>query len=160
VFSLEIHFKSKSALLLSGLAQLPPFSDRPTPARAAHTCRPAPLPPARHHPHRARVSAPPGPSATVRRARAGPPPHSPPCVTPVPDPPPPFPPPRCMSRFSTKGTKTLFSSFRSHVTPTAPRAPPSSGDHLGPFPATGVSPPLFCSILPRRRRRLPLSVSR
>jgi hypothetical protein len=45
VFSLEIHFKSKSALLRSGTAQLPPFPGRPTPAHVnhAHAHRPAPL---------------------------------------------------------------------------------------------------------------------
>jgi hypothetical protein len=75
MFSLEIHFKTKSALLLSGPAQLPPFLGRPTPARAAHTRCPAPLspvPPARHRPRRTRVSTPPGPSLAVCRARAGP----------------------------------------------------------------------------------------
>jgi hypothetical protein len=60
------------------------------------------------------------------------------CAAPVPDPSPlsstccdyagpPFAPPWRVSRFSTKGTKALFSSLRSRATSTAPRAPPFLG---------------------------------
>jgi hypothetical protein len=146
VFGLEIRFKSKSTLLLSGSAQRPPFSVRPTPACVAHARCPTPLlerqtldwPPP---PPAARLAGCQPPHAILphmARSSRGPPPSSPPRGAPEP----PSPRVETITACRSRGHRTPSSSpsISSALNRLASlqctrELPPPPVDALGPFGA-------------------------